>query len=140
MAEGDFMRFAGFIAAVVLFGVSVPIYANNIAQQGYSKDYGQCMNLTYGQSNKAVKCIQKELKFHQKQLKKNLKAYKKANPSSAQSIQVQHQFWQQQVKQQCQLSVKSLQGHLQQQQCNLNMVLSQANLYASRLLHSKTAS
>lgn len=134
------MRFAGLITAVVLLGASVSVVANNnIAQQGYSKDYGQCMNLTYGHSDKAAKCIQKELKFHQKQLKKNLKAYKKANPNSAQSIQVQHQFWQQQVKQQCQLSVKSAQGQLQQQQCSLNMVLSQANLYASRLLHSKTA-
>ena len=134
------MRFAGLWIAIALGWTVGAAQANEAKLQGYSKEYGQCMNLTYGKTEKAEKCVSNERKLHEKQLKKNFKAYKKANPRSIQEIQTQYKFWELQVKNQCQPASRSVQGRLQREQCALNMVISQSNLYAARLMNAKAGS
>ena len=134
------MRLVQFFAWMTFGGVVIAAQADEVKLQGYSKSYAQCMQLSASNPSKAEKCIKAELKIHEKQLEKNLKAYKKANPNHAQHIQQQYKFWQQQVQQQCQVAKTANFGRLQREQCALNMVMSQANLYASRLMNNKSNS
>ena len=110
--------------------------AENVTQlQGYSKTYVQCMSASHGVQNKTKTCVNKEIKLQKKLLKKNFKTYQKANRGNVQVVKQQHQFFETLIKQQCPLSVRSAYGQLQQAQCELNMIISQSNLYAARSLH-----
>jgi hypothetical protein len=131
------MRFVGCLSVLGCVFVLSSAQAETAQLQGYSKTYIQCMSATYGTQNKTKTCVNKELKLQKKLLKKNFKTYQKANRGNVQQLKQQHQFWQALVKQQCPNTMHSTYGKLQQAQCELNMIISQSNLYAARSLNRR---
>jgi len=120
------MRLAWFLVAFV--GTS----AQTQAAMGYSKEYSQCMNFSYGNTAKIEKCLNKELKFHNKRLKKNYKTYLKLNPNQTAAIRSQHVLWERKLTQQCNFRMSGKYAKQQQGQCMLALIMDQANLYQSR--------
>lgn len=121
------MRLAGFLIAIFA-GTTLQAQA----AQGYSKEYSQCMNFSYGNTVKAEKCLEKELKVHDKRLKKSYKNYLKLNPNQRSSIRHQHVLWERKLSQQCNLRMSGPYAKQQQGQCRLALIMDQANLYQSR--------
>ena len=121
------MRLAWFLVAVFA-GSAVQTQA----AVGYSKEYSQCMNFSYGNTAKAEKCLKKELKLHNKRLKKSYKNYLKLNPNQTAAIRSQHVLWERKLSQQCNLRVSGKYAKQQQGQCMLALIMDQANLNQSR--------
>ena len=121
------MRLAWFLVAIFA-GTAVQTQA----AIGYSKEYTQCMNFSYGNTPKAEKCLEKELKFHNKRLKKNYKTYLKLNPNQTAVIRSQHVLWERKLAQQCNFRMSGKYAKQQQGQCMLALIMDQANLYQSR--------
>lgn len=126
------MRFGSLLIAV-LAGVAIQAHA----AQDYSKEYQQCMKFTYGNKDKAEKCIAKELKLQKKVLKKSYKNYLKINANNAAIIKNQHKMFESKVQQQCGRIRAGNYTKIQQGQCQLSMVLEQTNYYQSRSFVAK---
>ena len=121
------MRLAWFLVAI--FAASA---AQTQAAEGYSKEYSQCMNFSYGNTATKEKCLKKELKVHNKRLKKNYKTYLKLNPNQTTAIRSQHALWERKLSQQCNFRMSGKYAKQQQGQCMLALIIDQANLYQSR--------
>lgn len=122
------MRFACLLMAGCLGAVTLQVQAAT----GYSQEYTQCMNFSYGNTAKLQKCVKKELKAQNKRLKKNYKTYLKLNAGYHNNIRDQHTVWQRKLTQQCKLTMNTQYAQIKQGQCALEMVKDQANLYQSR--------
>lgn len=122
------MRFACLLMAGCLGTVALHVQAAT----GYSQEYTQCMNFSYGNTAKLQKCVKKELKAQNKRLKKNYKTYLKLNAGYRNNIRDQHTVWQRKLSQQCKLTMNTQYAQIKQGQCVLEMVKDQAKLYQSR--------
>jgi len=122
------MRFACLLMAGYLGTVALQVQAAT----GYSQEYMQCMNFSYGNTAKLQKCVKKELKAQNKRLKKNYKTYLELNADYRNNIREQHTVWQRKLSQQCKLTINTQYAQIKQGQCALEIVKDQANLYQSR--------
>lgn len=133
MAQGEVMRFLGWLS-IVGFTCVVSSFTH-ASVEGYSKVFSQCMGATYGGSTQLQeKCIKTELKNQKKRLKANYKKYLKAHGQSKAMLKVQHAKWEALVEQQCERGPLQ-HDKMQQGQCVLGMVISQANFYGMRTKH-----
>ena len=126
------MRFAGVLLIFAGIGASISVQA----AEGHSKQYVQCMNSAAGVVQKSEKCIQKELKYHTKRMKKAYSRY--VTTTNTQDIaKSQHQQWTSLLNQQCQHKTASTYNKLQQGQCRLTMTIVQANRYEAKNITSR---
>lgn len=128
------MRFACLLMAGYLGTVALQVQAAT----GYSQEYMQCMNFSYGNTAKLQKCVKKELKAQNKRLKKNYKTYLELNADYRNNIREQHTVWQRKLSQQCKLTINTQYAQIKQGQCALEIVKDQANLYQSRSYRAGT--
>ena len=122
------MRLAGLIIAGCLGAATLEVQAAT----GYSQEYQQCMNFSYGNTAKLQKCVKKELKAQNKRLKKNYKTYLKLNSAYRNNIRDQHIVWERKLSQQCNLRMTGQYAQIRRGQCMLEIVKDQADLYQSR--------
>jgi uncharacterized protein YecT (DUF1311 family) len=127
-AKGDVMRFAYFLITACLGAAGLQVQA----AEGYSREYSQCMNFSYGKTEIAEKCVNKELKAQQKTLKKSYNTYLKLNPNYQNNIRTQHMLWERRLAQQCNLNMAGAYVQIRQAQCMLALVVDQVNLYQAR--------
>lgn len=97
------MRFACLLMASCLGTMALQVQAAT----GYSQEYIQCMNFSYGNTAKLQKCVKKELKAQNKRLKKNYKTYLELNEGYRNNIRDQHTVWQRKLSQQCKLTMNT---------------------------------
>ena len=108
--------------------------SNSVWAQGYSDDYKQCLNSSYGQASTIKKCVDKELKAQEKLLETYYKKYLKHSDTYRNNIEQQHQVWGNRVKQQCYSKVTSSYVELQQVKCVLEMTMQRAYYYETKQL------
>lgn len=99
------------------------------AQSGYSQEYTQCLNTSYGQSKTIINCVDKELKQQKKLLKKFYKSHLKNNANYQANFEQQHTLWQNQMNQQCHFRVTSAFIEIKQKKCVLEMTKQRADYY-----------
>lgn len=121
--------------AILGWGIALGLTSVQVmAQEGYSTAYTQCINHAYGQTARLQKCVDAELKHHNKRLKKSYRNYYKVSGIHRQNIAQQHQLWKRQLKQQCYSSMNNEFSRLQQSRCLLTRVIDQANAYQTKLV------
>ncbi|TCB50615.1 DUF1311 domain-containing protein [Acinetobacter sp. ANC 4779] len=108
--------------------------SSSVLAQGYSDQYNQCLNTSYGQTATVKNCVDKELKTQGKLLNKYYKNYLKNSGDSQSSVKQQHQLWESRLNQQCYYNVTSASIELRQAKCVLEMTMERAYYYQTKQL------
>lgn len=107
------------------------------AKSGYSQEYNQCLNTSYGQSKTIIQCVDKELKLQKKLLKKYYKTNLKNSPNYQANFEQQHRLWQNQMNQQCHFNIISTVMEIKQKKCVLEMTKQRAGDYEMKQIGYK---
>lgn len=106
--------------------------ASNAFAGGLSKEYQQCMNGNYGNTNVIQKCIKNEFKVQNENLEKHYKKYLSNAGKFEENYKTQHKLWENKVKVNCHSNSDSAYVQIRQGKCILGMTAERSSYYEQR--------
>ena len=127
LRQGDCMK----LLKPILFCLAAA-GAGHASAGGLSKEYRQCMNATYGDTDVIQKCLKKELKIQNEDLEKYYKKYLKNAGPYEENYKTQHRLWESRMNKVCYFNSNSVHVAIRQAKCVLGMTAERAGYYEKK--------